>query len=101
MTKVENQEGWAISLSTSWPPLRGPNHSSGALSPLSDDEARGVPTEQIFQIRDASGARIDADMVSLQLYAVPDGVDPAPYVESFGFAGASREVWHVTFASHA
>jgi hypothetical protein len=42
-----------------------------------------------------------ADMVFLQLYAVPDGVDPAPYVEALGFTGASREVWHVRFMSHA
>lgn len=82
------------------PPPPGPHHSSGALLPLSEDEARGVPPEQIFEIRDASGASIDAHMVSLQLYAFPDGVDPALFFEAHGLTGNSREVWLVTFASH-
>jgi hypothetical protein len=80
-------------------PPRGHSHSSGALLPLSEDEARGVPPEQILQIRDASGASIDTDTLSLQLYAIPDGVDPAPF-EAHGFSDTSREVWHVLFASH-
>ena len=81
------------------PAPSGPHHSSATLLPLSEDEARGVPPEQIFEIRDARGASIDAHMLSLQLYTVPDGVDSAPYFQAHGLAGNSREVWVVMFAS--
>jgi hypothetical protein len=82
------------------PPLpRDGTKSHVELQPLSDDEARGVPPEHIFEIRDARGAVIDTNTVRLQLWAIPDGVDPAKY-EAIGLSDTSRQIWRVSFASH-
>ena len=81
------------------PPAPGPHRSSGALLPLSEDAARGVPPEEIFEIRDASGDRMTLNGVFAP-HALADGVDPAPFVQAYGLTGKSREVWLVAFASH-
>jgi hypothetical protein len=79
---------------------RRQNPGPQALKRLSEDEARGVPAELIFQVRDANGAAVDARLVTVQLYTLPGGFDPPASYAVHGLTSTKRAVWRVAFAVH-
>lgn len=82
------------------PPPR-PVRNSGpvALEPMSAEAARGVPANQVYEIRDDRGARINTRLITLRLNRLADGVDAQKWWAADALEGDSREVWIVTFAS--
>ena len=70
-----------------------------ALLPISEEEARGVAPNLVFEVRDAGGNPVNATMVLIQLHVIPDGADPETTSEATT-VGSSRQFWHVTFAVH-
>src|SRR5438876_12153308 len=49
--------------------------SSGALEPLSSEAARGVSPDKVYEIRDEHGARVDVQLVTLQLHRFASSSD--------------------------
>jgi hypothetical protein len=63
-----------------------------ALKPLSDQEARGISADLVFEIRGEDGRRIDTTMVTL---------DRRTYREGTAHSEVSAEYWLVTFSTGA
>ena len=74
---------------------RGPQE----LEPLSAEEARGVPKEQILEIRDENDRVIDTSMIVLHLFVIPDDVDARAEMRKQGLPEDTREVWNISFAT--
>lgn len=70
------------------------------LKPMSEDEARGVPPEQVLVIRDAADNPVDADIVATWCVVLPDDVDLAEASRQYGVTLGSRQLWFVTFSRH-
>jgi hypothetical protein len=73
--------------------------SSGALEPLSPEAARGVAPDQVYEIRDERGARVDVQLVTLQLHRFASPADAKEWHDANAILGDSREFWMVSFAS--
>lgn len=69
------------------------------LKPLSDAEARGVPENLVFRIRDSDDRWIETTMVSLHLHVIPDDADAEEIHRAKGIPGTSNELWHISFAT--
>ena len=79
-------------------PAKPSNRGWVALEPLSEEEARGVPPERIFEIRTEDGGPVDTTMIVLELPVIPAGTDLSVAREQYGSVGNSREMWLVMFA---
>jgi hypothetical protein len=73
--------------------------SSGALEPLSPEAARGVSPDKMYEIRDERGARVDVQLVTLQLHRFATSTDAKEWCEANGIQDDLREFWMVSFAS--
>jgi hypothetical protein len=64
------------------------------LPPMSPEEAAGVPTDQLIEIRSDDGTVLDFDMISLICFEIPDE-QLAEMREAFGSTDNRKEGWLV------
>ena len=73
--------------------------TSMGLHPLSEEETRGVPREQILEIRDEHDRVIETSMIMLNLFVIRDDVDAAEELRAQGLPGDTREIWNIGFST--
>ena len=82
------------------PEPRTPLHPrSAALKPLSPEAARGVSADNVYEIRDGGGARVDVQMLTLRLCRFANASDAKKWRDEDGITGNAVEFWMVTFSS--